>query len=162
MPTRPVHEGLFTDSHLIGGRCAACGRYHFPAAVICPYCGAGEVARVVERDAVVEPDREGHGLVCVVLKPGLVEVDRAQGLAQPLQLDRIAEQLADALLLGARAGGGLVEDLGGDLEIGGRTLGLAGHGVLSTQQMRTPAAVRRAGATALFDSAVDRSLIRSG
>ena len=46
MPTRPVHEGLFTDTHLIGGRCAACGRYHFPAAVICPYCGAGEVARV--------------------------------------------------------------------------------------------------------------------
>ena len=46
MPTRPVHEGLFTDSHLIGGRCAACGRYHFPAAVICPFCGAGEIARV--------------------------------------------------------------------------------------------------------------------
>ena len=46
MSTRPVHEGLFTDTHLIGGRCAACGRYHFPAAVICPYCGAGEVARV--------------------------------------------------------------------------------------------------------------------
>src|SRR4051812_49666335 len=46
MPARPVHEGLFTDSHLIGGRCAVCGRHHFPAASICPYCGAGDVARV--------------------------------------------------------------------------------------------------------------------
>lgn len=46
MTTRPVHEGLFTESHLIGGRCPACGRYHFPAAAICPYCGVGEVVRV--------------------------------------------------------------------------------------------------------------------
>jgi uncharacterized protein len=46
MPERPVHEGLFTDTHLIGGRCAACERYHFPAASICPSCGAGETSRV--------------------------------------------------------------------------------------------------------------------
>jgi uncharacterized protein len=46
MPARPVHDGLFTDTQLIGGRCAACERYHFPAASICPYCGAGETARV--------------------------------------------------------------------------------------------------------------------
>ena len=44
--TRPVHEGLFSDDHLIGGRCCACGRHHFPAAEICPYCGASEVTRV--------------------------------------------------------------------------------------------------------------------
>jgi uncharacterized OB-fold protein len=46
MPSRPVQEGLFTDHRLIGGRCGACGRHHFPAALICPYCGAAEVARV--------------------------------------------------------------------------------------------------------------------
>lgn len=44
--TRPVHEGLFTDTHLIGGRCGACSRHHFPAAAICPYCGASDVTRV--------------------------------------------------------------------------------------------------------------------
>ena len=46
MASRPVQEGLFTERHLIGGRCAYCGRHHFPTAVICPYCGAAEVARV--------------------------------------------------------------------------------------------------------------------
>lgn len=46
MPRRPVHEDLFTADHLIGGRCSACSRYHFPAAAICPYCGASEVTRV--------------------------------------------------------------------------------------------------------------------
>lgn len=43
---RAVHEGLFTDEHLIGGRCGACSRHHFPAAAICPYCGSGDVAPV--------------------------------------------------------------------------------------------------------------------
>ena len=46
MPTRPVQEGLFTAHHLLGGRCSACGRHHFPVAATCPYCGAAEVARV--------------------------------------------------------------------------------------------------------------------
>jgi uncharacterized OB-fold protein len=46
MPTRPVHDGLFTDSHLIGGRCATCTRHHFPLAATCPYCGSTEVTRV--------------------------------------------------------------------------------------------------------------------
>ena len=46
MPSRPVQDGLFTDRRLIGGRCGACGRHHFPAAAICPYCGAAEVTRV--------------------------------------------------------------------------------------------------------------------
>lgn len=46
MPRRPVHEGLFTDEHLIGGRCAECSRYHFPAAAICPSCGSDAVTRV--------------------------------------------------------------------------------------------------------------------
>jgi uncharacterized OB-fold protein len=46
MPTRPVHEGLFTDHRLVGGRCGDCGRHHFPAAAICPYCDAAEVTHV--------------------------------------------------------------------------------------------------------------------
>ncbi|HKA93549.1 MAG TPA: OB-fold domain-containing protein [Acidimicrobiia bacterium] len=46
MPSRPVHEGLFTDRRLVGGRCGRCGRYHFPAAAVCPYCDAAEVTRV--------------------------------------------------------------------------------------------------------------------
>jgi len=40
--TRPVTEGLFTDGpdgpRLIVGRCGACGRPHFPAGAVCPYC----------------------------------------------------------------------------------------------------------------------------
>jgi uncharacterized protein len=51
MPQRPVHDGLFTDKHLIGGRCGACNRYHFPAAAICPHCGSGDVTRVALSDA---------------------------------------------------------------------------------------------------------------
>jgi uncharacterized OB-fold protein len=46
MPSRPVHDGLFSDRALIGGRCEKCGCHHFPAARVCPYCGAAEVARV--------------------------------------------------------------------------------------------------------------------
>jgi uncharacterized OB-fold protein len=46
MASRPVREGLFTDRGLIGGRCASCGRHHFPAAAICPYCGTADIARV--------------------------------------------------------------------------------------------------------------------
>jgi uncharacterized OB-fold protein len=44
--TRPVHEGLFTADHLIGGHCRGCSKYHFPADAICPYCGGSEVTRV--------------------------------------------------------------------------------------------------------------------
>jgi uncharacterized OB-fold protein len=39
----PVRQGLFTDAEqpcLLGGRCAACGRPHFPLSEICPYCAA--------------------------------------------------------------------------------------------------------------------------
>ena len=50
MPQRPVQDGLFTDDHLIGGHCGACSRYHFPAAAICPYCGAGAVEGVALSD----------------------------------------------------------------------------------------------------------------
>jgi uncharacterized protein len=38
-----VRRGLFTAHEpvrLIGGRCASCGRHHFPRHDACPYCGA--------------------------------------------------------------------------------------------------------------------------
>jgi len=39
----PVREGLFTDAdppRLLGSRCQACGRHHFPRHDTCPYCAA--------------------------------------------------------------------------------------------------------------------------
>jgi uncharacterized protein len=44
--TVPVHDGLFTDDGLLGARCRACGRAHFPRAVDCPYCGGRDVDEV--------------------------------------------------------------------------------------------------------------------
>jgi uncharacterized OB-fold protein len=41
---RPIAPGLFTDGpdgpRLLAARCGACGKPHFPAGVVCPYCGA--------------------------------------------------------------------------------------------------------------------------
>jgi uncharacterized OB-fold protein len=34
----PVREDLFTDEHLLGGRCAACGALQFPRREVCPAC----------------------------------------------------------------------------------------------------------------------------
>jgi uncharacterized OB-fold protein len=47
----PVHPGLFEDDgtghvHLLGARCRACGRHHFPRTTTCPYCGAGDAEPV--------------------------------------------------------------------------------------------------------------------
>jgi uncharacterized OB-fold protein len=42
----PVHEGLFTEVGLLGGECGVCGRRHFPAAPICPWCGHDVVTGV--------------------------------------------------------------------------------------------------------------------
>jgi uncharacterized OB-fold protein len=42
----PIHPGLFTlpddprGPRLLAGRCAACGKHHFPAGDTCPYCTA--------------------------------------------------------------------------------------------------------------------------
>ena len=42
--TRAITEGLFLiegdGPRLLAGRCAACGKLHFPATAVCPYCGA--------------------------------------------------------------------------------------------------------------------------
>lgn len=45
MPSRrAITDGLFSEGpegpRLIAGRCTACGKLHFPAAELCPYCGA--------------------------------------------------------------------------------------------------------------------------
>ena len=42
----PVHPGLFTQSGLLGGSCSACGRRHFRAAPVCPWCGADDISPV--------------------------------------------------------------------------------------------------------------------
>jgi uncharacterized protein len=45
----PVREGLFTDTdspRLLGSRCRACGRHHFPRHDTCPYCTSDDVAPV--------------------------------------------------------------------------------------------------------------------
>lgn len=52
MSTVPVHDGLFETAAdgtltLVGGRCAACDRPHFPRLTTCPWCG----------DEGVEPTR---------------------------------------------------------------------------------------------------------
>jgi uncharacterized OB-fold protein len=53
----PVRPGLFTDGpqpRLLGSRCAACGRSHFPAAATCPYCAApGAEAAELSPDGVL-------------------------------------------------------------------------------------------------------------
>ena len=44
---RPITPGLFTQStegpRLLAARCAACGKAHFPAGPVCPYCGVDGV-----------------------------------------------------------------------------------------------------------------------
>ncbi len=46
----PVREGLYAVTadgpRLLGGRCPGCGRWHFPAAPDCPYCGGERCAPV--------------------------------------------------------------------------------------------------------------------
>ncbi len=44
-----VRDGLFTDTEppaLLGSRCDACGRFHFPRADACAYCAAEHPAPV--------------------------------------------------------------------------------------------------------------------
>lgn len=45
---RPVVEGVFTvdPARLLGARCDACGRCHFPRLAQCPYCGVEDVRPV--------------------------------------------------------------------------------------------------------------------
>jgi uncharacterized OB-fold protein len=43
--TVAVHEGMFTvdPPRLLGGRCQACGRHHFPRLTTCPYCSSERI-----------------------------------------------------------------------------------------------------------------------
>jgi uncharacterized OB-fold protein len=45
--TVAVHDGLFREEDgvaiLVGGRCRACTRHHFPLLTTCPYCSSQEV-----------------------------------------------------------------------------------------------------------------------
>jgi uncharacterized OB-fold protein len=43
-----IRAGLFSidPPRLLGGRCEACRRYHFPAQSTCPYCSADDCAAV--------------------------------------------------------------------------------------------------------------------
>ncbi len=51
---RPIRPGLLdlerTPAGLLGGRCPACDRYHFPAQATCPYCASAcDTVRLSER-----------------------------------------------------------------------------------------------------------------
>src|SRR5437762_1792084 len=86
--TRAITEGLFVvegdGPRLIAGRCATCGNLHFPAAPVCPYCGAdgtretrvGPAARLCLYTAVVSrpPGYRGavpYGFGVVELEAGV-------------------------------------------------------------------------------------------
>jgi len=60
----PVREGLFTDDHLVGGRCGACDRYHFPRTGTCPYCSSSDTA-----DAALSPTGTLWGWTAVTASP---------------------------------------------------------------------------------------------
>ncbi len=111
-----VKEGLFTMpgnalARLLGGHCAACARFHFPAQGHCPYCCAsGCDIRELSRDGIIEvcttvtnrpPGYEGpmpFGFGVVELPEGIRLISRIcpPGLVTPgtpvsLMLDVIAQ-----------------------------------------------------------------------
>jgi uncharacterized OB-fold protein len=57
----PVTTGLFDSAadgspRLLGGHCAACAAYHFPASANCPYCGA---------EGCTTRELSDHGALCL-------------------------------------------------------------------------------------------------
>jgi uncharacterized OB-fold protein len=90
---RPIRAGLFRDDgagpRLVTGRCPGCGRRHFPAAPMCPYCGgdgcvetpAGPGGRLLLYTAVLSrpPGYRGpvpYGFGVVELEDGLRVITR--------------------------------------------------------------------------------------
>lgn len=99
---RPIRPGLFdldrTPPRLLGGRCGACGRHHFPAQATCPYCASA-------CDAVALSERGVLRLATIVHNPppgyrgrapygfGVIELPEGLRLISPLteaRLDRLA------------------------------------------------------------------------
>jgi uncharacterized OB-fold protein len=60
----PVHDGLFTDDHLLGGCCRACSRHHFPRTETCPHCSSSET-----EDADLSPTGTLWGWTAVTAAP---------------------------------------------------------------------------------------------
>jgi len=91
--TRAISEGLFVmesdGPRLLAGRCPACAKLQFPAAPVCPYCGAdgaretpvGPAARLCLYTAVLSrpPGYRGevpYGFGIVELEGGLRVITR--------------------------------------------------------------------------------------
>jgi len=109
---RPIVTGLFTDDggepRLLAARCSSCGKPHFPAGPVCPYCGAGGCVelrvgpegRLVLYTAVLSrpPGYRGdvpYGFGVVELAGGLRVVAR---LTEP-RLERLRPGLAMRLVV---------------------------------------------------------------
>jgi hypothetical protein len=109
---RPVTTGLFEEgsdgARLLAARCAACGRPHFPASTICPWCGAdgcaairvGPAARLCLYTAVHTrpPGYQGE----VPYGFGVVEMDgglRVIGRLTETRLDRLRPGLPMRLVV---------------------------------------------------------------
>ena len=110
--TRAISEGLFViegdGPRLLAGRCAACGKLHFPAAPVCPYCGAdgaletrvGPAARLCLYTAVRSrpPGYRGevpYGFGVVELEDGLRVITRLT----EARLERLRPGLALSLVV---------------------------------------------------------------
>lgn len=109
---RPITAGLFVEEpdgpRLLAGRCAACGKLHFPAGPVCPYCAVegcaetrvGPAARLCLYTAVTAtpPGYRGevpYGFGVVELAGGLRVIAR---LTQH-RLDRLRPGLAMRLVV---------------------------------------------------------------
>lgn len=112
MAARPIAPGLFVDDpegpRLVAARCAACGKSHFPAGRVCPYCAAdgaseihvGPAGRLKLFTAVTAkpPGYRGevpYGFGIVELEAGLEVIAR---LTEP-RLDRLRLGLPMRLVL---------------------------------------------------------------
>lgn len=97
---RPITAGLFAETsdgpRLLAGKCASCGRLHFPATPWCPYCGmpecgvapVGPAARLFLYTAIASPPPGYRG----PLPYGFGVVELAEGL-------RVVTRLTEADVL---------------------------------------------------------------
>ncbi len=109
---RPITGGLFVvdeeGPRLVAARCAACGKPHFPAGPVCPYCGAdgtvetrvGPAARLWLYTAVLSrpPGYRGevpYGFGVVELAGGLRVIARLT----EARMERLAPGLAMRLVI---------------------------------------------------------------